>query len=172
MKFDKFDFVVIFAAAVLAAGAVFYGVAGYGTQEKAEAAAMPDPAVAAQMAPKIIEARALMDSGQVRQAAGACKAICLADPADASAHALYGQVCSRLQDYPDAVKEFRMCLSLNADYADSKSNKFIGRIIKATIKECKPQFMLALSKNPKDKEAAADMENVHYLQRMLAGGCD
>ncbi len=172
MKLDKFDFIVISAVTILAAGAVFYGAAGYGTQAKAEAAARQDPEIAAQMAPKIAEAKALMNSGQMRQAAGDCKEICLADPADASAHALYGQVCSRLQDYPDAVKEFRMCLSLDADYADSKSRKFIGKIIKATIKECRPQFMLALSKNPNDKEAAADMENVHYLQRMLAGGCD
>ncbi len=172
MKLDRFDFIVISAVAVLSAGAVFYGAAGYGTQTTTEAEARQDPEIAAQMAPKIAEAKALMNSGQMRQAASACKGICLADPADASAHALYGQVCSRLQDYPDAVKEFRMCLSLDADYADSKSRRFIGKIIKATIKECKPQFMLALSKNPNDKEAASDMENVHYLQRMLAGGCD
>ncbi|MHB8173462.1 MAG: hypothetical protein ACYDFU_03230, partial [Nitrospirota bacterium] len=139
---------------------------------KAQAAAMPNPKADAQAAPKIAEAKAMMDSGQVRQAAQSCKEICSADPSDASAYALYGQVCSRLQDYPDAVKEFRMCLSLDADYADSKSSKFIGKIIKATIKECKPQFKQALSKNPGDKVASASMENVHYLERMLAGGCD
>ncbi len=124
------------------------------------------------MAPKIAEAKVLMDSGRVREAAQTLKDLCRKDPFEASAHALLGQACSRLQDYPSAVQEYRMCLALDADYADKKSDKFIGKRIRCTLGECTPQFESELSKNRGDKQASRAIQDAHYLERMLAGGCE
>ncbi|MGC2424696.1 MAG: tetratricopeptide repeat protein [Nitrospirota bacterium] len=174
MKLDKFDIINISAAVVIAAGAVFYGM-GYGSTAAADAIAAArsgrikaDP----DMAPKIAAAKALMNAGQVREASKALKDLCRKDPFEASAHALLGQACSRLQDYPLAMKEYRMCLELDADYVDDKSDKFIGKGINCTLSECKPLFESELSKNPGDKQASGAIQDVHYLERMLAGGCE
>jgi tetratricopeptide (TPR) repeat protein len=175
MKLDKFDIINISAAAVLAAAAVFYCVAGEGNTAAADSIAAArsgrikaDP----DMAPKIAAAKVLMQSGQMREAARELKDLCRKDPFDASAHALLGQACSSLQDYPLAVKEYRMCLELDADYVDKKSGKFIGNGINCMLSECKPQLESELSKNPGDKQASGAIRDVHYLERMLAGGCE
>lgn len=175
MKLDKFDIINISTAIVLVAGAVFYGMTPGGNTAAADAIAAArsgrikaDPA----MVPKIAAAKVLMDSGQTREAANALKDLCRKDPFSASAHALLGQACSRLQDYPLAVKEYRTCLELNADYADKKSDKFIGNKINCTLSECTPRFESELSKNPGDKQASGAIQDVHYLERMLAGGCE
>ena len=174
MKLDKFDIVNISAALILAAGAVFYGM-GYGSTAAADGIAAArsgrikaDP----KMDSKIAAAKVLMDSGQMRKAALELKDLCRKDPFDASAHALLGQACSSLQDYPSAVKEYRMCLELDADYVDKKSGKFIGNGINCTLSECTPQLESVLSKNPGDKQASGAIQDVHYLERMLAGGCE
>ncbi len=174
MKLDKFDIINISAAVVLAAGAVFYGVADGKTAAADGIAAARSGRIKADpdMAPKIAAAKVLMDSGRVREAAQTLKDVCRKDPFDASAHALLGQACSRLQDYPSAVKEYRMCLALDADYVDKKSAKFIGKRINCTLGDCKPQLESELSKNPGDKQASGAMQDVNYLERMLAGGCE
>ena len=173
MKPDKFNIINISAAVVLAAGAVFYGVTDGNTAADGIAAARSgrikaDP----NMAPKIAAAKVLMDSGRLREAAQTLKDLCRKDPFDASAHALLGQACSRLQDYPSAVKEYRMCLALDADYVDKRSVKFIGKKINCMLGECKPQLESELSKNPGDKQASGAIQDVNYLERMLAGGCE
>jgi tetratricopeptide (TPR) repeat protein len=174
MRLDKFDIINISAAVILAAGAIFYSVGGGNTAAADSIAAArsgrlkADPAAA----PKIAAAKVLMDSGRVREAAQALKDLCRKDPFDASAHALFGQACSRLQDYPSAVREYRMCLALDADYADKKSDKFIGKGINCTLSECAPRLESELLKNPGDRQASRAIEDVHYLERMLAGGCE
>jgi tetratricopeptide (TPR) repeat protein len=174
MKLDKFDIINISAAAVLAAGAVFYCVAGGNTAAADNIAAARAGWIKAdpEMAPKIEAAKVLMDSGQMREAARDLKEVCRKDPFDASAHALLGQACSSLQDYPAALKEYRMCLELDADYVDKRSGKFLGNGINCMLGECKPRLESELSKNPGDKQVSGAIRDVHYLERMLAGGCE
>jgi tetratricopeptide (TPR) repeat protein len=174
MKLDRFDIINISAAALLAAGAVFCCVAGGNTAAADSIAAARSGRIKAdpEMVPKIEAAQVLMESGQMREAARELKDVCRKDPFDASAHALLGQACSNLDDYPSALKQYRMCLELDADYVDKKSGKFIGNGIKCVLSECKPVLKSELSKNPGDKQASSAIRDVHYLERMLAGGCE
>jgi len=122
--------------------------------------------------PKISQARAFLRAGQVRECEECLKPIVASDPEAAEAHALMGEACSRLMDYQTALREYRVALSLDPDYVDWRSEKFIGKRIKAAVREAKPQFLATLQKNGEDQAARAAMADVNYLDRMLAGGCE
>jgi tetratricopeptide (TPR) repeat protein len=174
IKLDRFDILNLAAAALLAGAAVYYGASGGADAAKPRAAyaktcvAAPSP----ELIQKVEAARLLMEAGQVKESVGSLTALEAANPASGEVHALLGQGYSRLLDYPSAVREFRLALLIDPDYIDNKSPRFIGKRIKAAVKEGMPQFTDALRKNPGDDKAKAAMTDAKYLERMLAGGCE
>jgi len=174
MKLDRFDILNLSAATLLAGAAVYYGFTGGAGESRPRAAyaktcaSVPSP----DLIQKVEAARILMEAGQVKESVGSLTALEAANPASGDVHALLGQGYSRLMDYPSAVREFRLALLIEPDYVDSKSPKFIGKRIKAAVKEGVPQFTEALSKNPADEKAKAALGDAKYLERMLAGGCE
>jgi tetratricopeptide (TPR) repeat protein len=174
MKLDRFDILSLASAALLAGAAVFYGIAGGADESRPRAAYAKTCATAPSpdLMQKVEAARLLMEAGQVKESVGSLSALEAANPASGDVHALLGQGYSRLQDYPAAVREFRLALLIDPDYVDSKSPRFIGKRIKAAVKEGLPQFKDSLSKNPGDEKAAAALNDARYLERMLAGGCE
>lgn len=174
MKLDRFDILNLTAVALLAGAAVYYSIAGGADTARPRAAyaktcaSVPSP----DLVQKVEAARLLMEAGQVKESVGSLTALEASNPASGEVHSLLGQGYSRLLDYPSAVKEFRLALLIEPDYIDGKSPKFIGKRIKATVKEGMPQFTDALNKNPGDDKAAAALKDAKYLERMLAGGCE
>ncbi|HLB25036.1 MAG TPA: hypothetical protein VJM83_01775 [Nitrospirota bacterium] len=172
MKLDLFDMVVIACASALFAGAVFFaafgGRAATGAPNARASASKPGP----DLYPKLAEAKAMIDAGQAKEAADSLKLVAAQNPTVAEAHALLGQAYSRLLDYKGSVREYRLALSLDADYVDKKSEKFIGKRIKAAVKEAKPVFASTLEAKPDDQCAEAALNDCRYLERMLAGGCE
>ena len=174
MKLDRFDILNLAAIALLSGAAVYYGFAGGAGSARPRAAyakasaTVPSP----DLIQKVEAARLLLEAGQVKEAIGSLNSLADTNPASGDIHALLGQGYSRLMDYPSAVREFRLALLIEPDYVDSKSPKFIGKRIKAAVKEGMPQFEDALRKNPGDEKAAAALNDAKYLERMLAGGCE
>lgn len=174
MKLDRFDILSLSAAALLIGAAVFYGITGGAGETRPRTAyaktcaAVPSP----ELIQKVEAARLLMEAGQVKESVGSLAALEATNPASGEVHALLGQGYSRLMDYPSAVREFRLALLIEPDYIDIKSPKFIGKRIKATVKEGMPQFKDELRKNPGDEKANAALNDAKYLERMLAGGCE
>jgi len=175
MKPDRFDLIVISAALLIAAAAAVMasgGPAGDGRMPRAEAARImaepPDPAVYQEVS----QAGALMEAGQPEAAVDALKKLSIAHPAMSEPHALMGQAYSRMLDYPAAMREFRIALMGDPDYVDKKSKKFIGKRIKATVRDGMAGAKKALSANPDDTSARSALRDAYYLERMLAGGCE
>lgn len=174
MNTDRFDFAVITAAIVLGSAALVLGITGGGEGMTRAAAAVrmkaepPDPAVYQEIA----GAETLMASGQVEEAMDALGRISSSNPAMSEPHALMGQGYARLLDYPSAMREYRMALVMDPDYADKKSGKFIGKRIKPAVKDGMAEAREALAKDPDDVSARAALKDAYYLERMLAGGCE
>jgi len=174
IKLDRFDILNLTAAAMLAVAAVYYSVTGGAGESRPRAAyaktcaSVPSP----DLIQKVEAARLLMEAGQVKDSVGSLTAMEAANPASSEVHALLGQGYSRLMDYPSAVREFRLALLIDPDYIDNKSPKFIGKRIKAAVKDGMPQFTDDLRKNPGDEKAKAALGDAKYLERMLAGGCE
>ena len=172
IKFDRFDRFTILAIAALVSASVFIGAtdntASSDRAIKKAAKAVTDPRVVA----KVEAARLMMDAGQLREAIDGLKAAEAEAPAYGEPHALLGLAYSKTMDYPPAMKEFRLALLIDPDYIDSKSPKFIGKRIKAAVKEAKPQIVEAAGKAPGDAAARAALGDTQYIERMIAGGCE
>ena len=177
MKLDRFDIFGITAAGALLAAAVVFGLAGDGDASRAVRSGSAPSRIQAQAPGKafyarLVEAESQLESGQVRESVAALQSLVNENPGQPDPHALLGQAYARLQDYPSAMKEFRIALSMDADYIDSKSPKFIGKRIKAATKEGMDLARAKLKKDPSDPAANAAIKDGYYLVRMLAGGCE
>ncbi len=173
MKLDGFDRLVAGAAALILAAAALYGLNGGGRIATGAAAARafstpPPPDVY----PRLAAARALMDAGQVRESVDALTKIEAEFPALPDARALLGQAYARLQEYPKSMGEFRAALMMDPAYVDKKSVKFIGKRIKAALRDGMAEARAKLSKNPGDAGARAELKDAYYIKGMLAGGCE
>ncbi|MBI5190680.1 MAG: hypothetical protein HZA22_08385 [Nitrospirae bacterium] len=174
MNLDRFDAFNIFAALMLVAAAAILGTSGGDTHAtgavsakvRSEAATPPDASTLYATAKQLIE------SGQPEEAVKSLAGIAEKFPAEAEAHSLLGQAYARMLDYPASMKEFRLALTIEPDYVDKKSGKFIGKRIKAVVKDGMSEAKVALEKAPEDAAAKAALKDAYYLDRMLAGGCE
>lgn len=157
----------------LVASIVYYGyaensVAHEKTSSTRVGSISPDPDIS----PKISQAKAMIEVGQSKEAVELLKPVASQYPVLAEPHALLGQAYSRDLDYNSSIKEYRLALQIDPDYVDKKSDKYIGKRITASVKECKAQSYFVLGKNPNDVYACSALNDVSYIERMLAGGCN
>lgn len=174
MKLDKFDMLVLAAVAVLTVSAVFIGASGAdnGPVPRAVANRQKSRPTSPALYAKVEGLRTLVEAGQPEAALEGLKGLASGNPAMSEPHALLGEAHSRMQDYPAAMKEYRMALMLDPDYVDKNSSRFIGKRIKAAMKEGMEYSKAALARNKDDGEAKAALKDAYYLERMLAGGCE
>jgi len=175
MKLDRFDILIVAAVFVLTAAALTLGAKGEAGQDRPTAAAAarakaapPDPAAYQE----ISRANELISSDQVDEAVNSLKALAASHPEMSEPHALLGQAYARVLDYPSSMREFRIALVMDPEYVDKKSGKFIGKRIKAAVKDGMADAKARISKDPGDKTARATLKDAYYLERMLAGGCE
>jgi predicted Zn-dependent protease len=174
MKLDKFDLLCISAAAALAVCAVLVDITGKGAAParasiaKEAGADKPDAAFTA----SLISAKAMLEAGQSKEAVAALKPLESSNPSVAETHALLGQAYAKLLDYPAAMKSYRLALMYDPDFVDAKSGRFIGKRIKAALKEGQTDAKSRLSGNASDATGLAELEDARYIERMLAGGCE
>jgi tetratricopeptide (TPR) repeat protein len=161
MKPDRFDILTLAAMAVLLACAVFFAYRGGNADVNGATLVRPTSPPGHEHYARVAVAKTMLDAGQVKESVESLKAVSAENPGDPEVHALLGQAYSKLLDYPSAVKEYRLALSLDADYVDQKSPKFIGKRIKAAVREAKAS-----------PAAGASRSDISYLERMLAGGCE
>jgi len=173
MNIDRFDMVVNVAILFLVASTVYYGYAENSVASvKPASATVSSSSSEPDIFPKISQAKAMIEAGQAKEAIGLLKTIAGRSPVLAEPHALLGQAYSRVFDYNSSIKEYRLALQIDPDYVDKKSDKYIGKRIAAAVKECKAQSNSTLRNKPSDLDARSALNDVSYIERMLAGGCN
>ncbi len=173
MKWDGFDLLVLAAAAVLVTAAIAYSITGGDGRAPGRPSARSRPApISPDIYPRLSSARALLDAGEARESAASLTAIEKEFPAEPETHALLGQAYAKLEDYPGSMREYKAALELSPDYVDKKSEKFIGKRIKAAVKEGLSESKVALARDPGDTKARSELRDAYYIERMLAGGCE
>ena len=109
---------------------------------------------------------------------------------------LYGEAMTKLQDimktYPgkaqsyvylaqlsfntgklsDTIHNYRLAVEKEPDFMDKKTPLFIGHEIKELVKESLEKFGREVKLKPNDKEVRNTLQDLYYLQRILAGGCE
>lgn len=72
----------------------------------------------------------------------------------------------------DGIHDYRQAVEMEPDYVDKNTPLFIGDKIKDLVTEGREKFGREKALKPKDEKVRKALEDVYYLQRRLAGGCE
>ena len=67
---------------------------------------------------------------------------------------------------------YRRAVEMEPDYVDERTPLFIGKDLKAVVEEGREKFGREKALKPNDEDVKQTLEDVYYLQRRLAGGCE
>ena len=72
----------------------------------------------------------------------------------------------------DAISNYRQAVESEPDFIDKKTPLFIGKSIMNDLMATKKKFVQELKAQPDDKEVRKALDELLYLQRRVAGGCE
>ena len=72
----------------------------------------------------------------------------------------------------DAIHNYRLAVENDPDYLDKKTPLFIGSEIKTLVSESLEKFGREIKLKPNDQTVRNVLQDLYYLQRRLAGGCE
>ncbi len=71
-----------------------------------------------------------------------------------------------------AIHSYRMAVDIEPDYVDKKTPLFIGDGIMEMITSARTKLQREKKLKPGDKSINIALEDIYYLQRRIAGGCE
>lgn len=71
-----------------------------------------------------------------------------------------------------AIHSYRMAVDIDPDYVDKKTPLFISPEIMTLITEARGKLSREKKLKPNDKSINLALEDLYYLQRRIAGGCE
>ena len=71
-----------------------------------------------------------------------------------------------------AIHSYRLAINKTPDYVDKKTPLFIGKIIMEIITEARGKLLREKKLKPGDMSIRMALEDIYYLQRRIAGGCE
>jgi tetratricopeptide (TPR) repeat protein len=110
--------------------------------------------------------------GQYTEAMAKLKDIMRRYPEKSLSYIYLAQLYVKQGKLGDGIHNYRRAVEMQPDYADGKTPLFIGDKIKELITEGREKFGREKALKPKDKKVRKALEDVYYLQRRLAGGCE
>jgi predicted Zn-dependent protease len=73
----------------------------------------------------------------------------------------------------NAIHNYRLAVNNTPDYVDKKTPLYIGNIIMDVISsEARSKLLREKELKPGDKSISIALEDIYYLQRRIAGGCE
>ena len=72
----------------------------------------------------------------------------------------------------DAISSYRQAVESEPDFIDKKTPLFIGKVIMHDLTASKEKLVREKRLRPKDKEIKKALDELLYLQRRVAGGCE
>ena len=93
-------------------------------------------------------------------------------PGRAQSYVYMAQLSFKSGKLADTIHNYRLAVENDLDYLDKKTPLFIGHEIKALVTESLEKFGREVKLKPNDKAVRNTLEDLYYLQRILAGGCE
>lgn len=113
-----------------------------------------------------------MSLGKYSEAAVKLKEIVESHPDKSLSYIYLAKLFVKQGKLGDAIHEYRRAVEMDSDYVDRKTPHFVGDEIETYVQEAREKFGREKELKPKDKEVRKVLEDVYYLQRRLAGGCE
>ena len=114
----------------------------------------------------------LEKKGDFEKAASKVLKILKDHPNDAYGLVLLGRLYSQQGQIVKAVRSYRRAVELDPDYVDKTTPLYIGDEIMKLISGARGKLNREKKLKPEDKQIQAAINDIYYLQRRIAGGCE
>lgn len=118
------------------------------------------------------EVAALAEQRQHDAAMDKLKQIQAAQPNNSRSFLWQAQLQYNNGDLADALASYRQAIDLEPGYIDRKSPLFVGKDIKKNVLEAKDKLQREVTLKPNDPDIKRALNELLYVQRRLAGGCE
>jgi tetratricopeptide (TPR) repeat protein len=115
---------------------------------------------------------ALAEQRQHEAALGKLKEIDAAHPDNPRSLLWQGQLQYELGLIAESLASYRQALDREPDYIDKKSPLFVGKDIKRHVDEAQEKLQREATLKPGDASIKKALEELLYVKRRLAGGCE
>ena len=72
----------------------------------------------------------------------------------------------------EAISNYRQAVDSEPDFVDKQTPLFMGKAIKEDLTAAKEKLVREMKSRPEDKEIKKALDELLYLQRRVAGGCE
>ena len=93
-------------------------------------------------------------------------------PGRAQSYVYMAQLSLKSGKLADTIQNYRLAVEKESDFLDRKTPLFIGHEIRELVTESLEIFGREKKLKPNDKAVRNVLEDLYYLQRRLAGGCE
>jgi tetratricopeptide (TPR) repeat protein len=168
LRYDRFDILTACCAAGLLLAAGFVAV----SRGSSPPPPRPTSSSARAAIGDLTRARAAFDAGKYNKAIDQLKKFAAENPDIAEPHVLLAKSYAATGDNASAIREYKIAVVSDPEYADLNSDKYIGKGIKSVLAHGWAPCEITLNPERNDAARAAVAADAAYLQRMLAGGCN
>ncbi len=118
------------------------------------------------------EVLTLEKKGEVDEAINRIKKIMKSRPEDAYSLVLLGRLYYKQGHLAQAVHSYRKAIQKDPDYVDKNTPLFIGDEIMKLISSARGKLNREKKLKPNDMQIRTAINDIYYLQRRIAGGCE
>ena len=176
-RLDKFNIVILVALTLITAGMVIQHEIAV---KKTAGPAVDDSLLIKKQYEKRLaenariysEVIALQKEARYSEAMTRLEEIIQAHPENGQSYVYKAQLLNSLGRLAEAIGMYRRAVEMEPDFVDKTSPLFIGETIMKIIPEARSKFNREKKLKPGDKTITTALENIYYLQRRIAGGCE
>ncbi len=114
----------------------------------------------------------LQKLGHYAEALTKLEEIIQSHPEKAQAYIYKAQLLNSQGNLVESIKMYRAAIEMEPDFVDKKSPLFVGNTVLKLIPEARSKLNREKKLKPGDKMITAALDNIYYLQRRIAGGCE
>ncbi|MEA3469152.1 MAG: hypothetical protein U9R57_13140 [Thermodesulfobacteriota bacterium] len=93
-------------------------------------------------------------------------------PENPQSYVLQAEIIHTKGQLAKAIATYRIAIEMEPDLVDNKTPLFIGDSVMDLITVARGKLNREKKLKPDDKTIAVALENIYYLQRRIAGGCE
>jgi cytochrome c-type biogenesis protein CcmH/NrfG len=113
-----------------------------------------------------------VEQGLYKEAMAELKEIVKEDPERSLSYVYMARVYLKQGNLADGTHNYRHAVEIEPGYVDKKTPLFLGDELTKLVAEGREKFGREQMLRPNDKGVKRALEDIYYLQRRLAGGCE